>query len=231
MKALHCLALLLALFFAGCSKPVPPLGSGVDPSVKGEWKSERNYANDHFKFALAIPADWELQKGDEESLKFMFQLLEKAPGGERAIEEFRKKSVKSHAPLRAVAQSEQVAPERKSNVLVTIESLEGKTAVNTGEDFLKSAEETMKSIPGGPQFDGPATQATVNGISFWTRTSTLKVNGGEGVLWSGAGGYAIHQRGYATVKGGYGLMILCTWTTSGEDPTEKFIREGLTALK
>ena len=157
--------LLLALFLGGCSKPTPPLGSQVDPSVRGEWTGERSYKNDFFKFSLNIPSDWELQKGDEESLKFIFQALEKAPEGGRAAEAMRKQYVKIHVPLRALAHENPGSPERDPNILIMIENLEGRPSIKTGEDFLKEMDQTMKAAPVAPEFDGPATETTVNGVS------------------------------------------------------------------
>ncbi len=219
-----------AVFFVGCSKPPPPLGSLVDGSVRGEWTDERTYSNAYFGLRLSIPSEWTLLKGDEKNLTFTLRSLGIAASNSEVEDALRGQFSKIHVPMRALALPQEDYA-RNPNVLVMIENLEDKPSVKTGFDLMKGIEATAGAIPHAPRFEGAPTKTTINGLDLWTRSSTNDVNGGEGVLWAGAGGYTARQQGYCSVKGHYGITILCTWFSSNDNPLDGFASKHLTAME
>ena len=220
---------MIMLFLGACSKPIPPIASLVDGSVRGEWTTDRAYTNDFFGLTISIPERWDLRKGDQRNLDFMLESIGLLSGSNQAVEDaLRQKLVKIHVPMRALAHPD-MGPGKNPSVLVMIENVAEDPTIKTGGDYLTKMEGVMNSSPQLPKFDGPPTETTINGRDFWTRTSALSVNGGEGVLFSGAGGYTIHQQGYSTVKEHYALTILCTWFSSSDNPTDEVIKKHVVA--
>ena len=222
---------LASFFLFGCSKPVPPIGSLVEQSVRGEWSSDRVYSNDFFGIAISIPSEWGLLKGDEQNLEFMLKSIGIASGGNPTAENaFRQQFSKIHVPMRSLVYPDKEYS-KNPNVLVMIENTEQDPSIRTGGDFLNKMDKVMNSSSQLPKFDGPPTEITLDGASFWTSSSTLEVNGGESVLFSGAGGYISRQRGYSIVKDHYALTILCTCFSSRDDPTADFASKHITSTK
>lgn len=225
-----CFVLATFVLF-GCSKSVPPIGSQVDQSVRGEWSSDQVYSNDFFGIVISIPSEWQLLKGDEQNLEFMLKSIGIASGGNSAIENaMRQKFAKIHVPMRSLVYPDKEYS-KNPNVLVMIENTEEDPSIKTGEDYLIKMDKTMNMSSQFPKFDGPPTETILDGVSYWTRSSTLEVNGGEGVLFSGAGGYVSRQRGYTMVKGNYALTILCTCFSSKDDPTADFTSKHIASMK
>jgi hypothetical protein len=222
----------LAFFFlSGCSKPVPPIGSQVDQSVRGEWSSDRGYSNDYFGITISIPSEWGLLKGDEQNLEFMLKSIGITSGGNSAVENaMRQQFSKIHVPMRSLVYPDEEYS-KNPNVLVMIENTVEDPSIKTGEDYLIKMEKTMNLSSQFPKFDGPPFETIIDGVSYWTRSSTLEVNGGEGVLFSGAGGYVSRQRGYTIVKGNYALTILCTCFSSKDDPTADFASKHIASMQ
>ncbi|MBK1884535.1 hypothetical protein JIN85_19115 [Luteolibacter pohnpeiensis] len=231
MKGLALSLLFSTSLFVSCSKTPPPVGSGVEQIVRGEWGSERTYTNDFFGVSLGIPSEWPLLKGDEENLAFMLKSIRVAAGGDRSTENaFREQFKNIHVPMRALE-----LPDRNDtknpNVLVMIENIETDPSIKTGGDFLKKMEKFMNSNPEFPKFDGPPTLISINGVDCWTRSSTYNVNGGDGILFSGAGGYTVRQQGYSIVKGHFALTILSTWFSSSDNLCSDFVYKHLAKLE
>jgi hypothetical protein len=223
--------LLVSLFLGGCSKSKPPIGDRVDKSVRGDWTGDRTYSNDFFGLTISVPSQWQLMKGDEQNMDFMLKSIGMASGNNRAAQNaLRQQFSKIHVPLRALAPSD-AEHSKIPNVLVMIENIEDDPSIKTGADFLKKMEKIIGASPQLPQFDGPPTETTVNQIKLWTRSSTLKVNGGGSGMFSGAGGYTVYQRGYSTVKDHYALTILCTWFSSGDNPTAEIVSKHVAAIE
>jgi hypothetical protein len=223
--------LFATVFLGGCSKSPPPVGNLVEQSVRGEWADERSYSNDFFGGTITIPSGWELLKGDESNMDFLLKSIGLASGGNRAAENaLRQQFSKIHVPMRVLADPA-TETTKNPNVLVMIENLQDDPSIKTGADFLKKMENVIGASPQLPRFDGPPTETTLQGMNFWTRSSTLDVNGGGSGMLSGAGGYTIRQRGYSTVKDHYALTILCTWFSSRDDPTAEILSKHIAAMK
>lgn len=199
--------------------------------MRGEWAEERTYSNDYFGMTVSIPSGWDVLKGDEANMDFLRKSIGLASGGNRVDEDtLQQRLSKIHVPMRTFAEPA-TQTTRNPSVLVMIEDIQDDPSIKTGADVLTKMENFMGAGPQLPKFTGPPTETTLQGTNFWTRSSTLDVNGGESMLFSGAGGYTIRQQGYSTVKGHYALTILRTWFSSSNDPTAEISSKHIMAMK